>query len=85
MVTNIQELVPRGAVTVGWSSSTNGRCCDPILRRVPGCASVGITSAGHSLDSLEDLMDAGESDAALVEAKEKGTTSIEELIQELGL
>jgi hypothetical protein len=46
---------------------------------------VGITSAGHSLDSLEDLMDAVESDAALAEATEKGTTSIEDLIQELGL
>ena len=90
-VTSIGCLVSGGGVAVseGWPSDTNARCCDPSLCRpiFPWTArsAEGMTSAGHPLDSLVDLMDAVESDAALVEAKEKGTTSIEELIQELGL
>ena len=42
-------------------------------------------SGVYSLEELEEMMDVAASDAALLEAREKGTTSIEGLIQELGL
>jgi hypothetical protein len=59
---------------------------DPKLRGITFRRTAGSAdSAGYSLDWLEEMMDSIESDAAMLEAKEKGTTSIEDLIQELGL
>lgn len=87
-VANIEHLAWGGGVAVcqGWPTDSNTQSWYPrflrtIIRPVAGMADSGV----YSLEELEEMMDVAASDAALLEAREKGTTSIEGLIQELGL
>jgi len=86
IVPSVGSLLSGEGVAVSEVRPSDTSSWDPRLRGITFRRTAGIAeSAGYSLDWLEEMMDSIESDAAMLEAKEKGTTSIEDLIQELGL